>query len=36
MEPADLWRMSDAAMYQAKQEGGNRYRLFSRLADREG
>jgi diguanylate cyclase (GGDEF)-like protein len=34
--PADLWRMSDAAMYKAKKSGGNRYLLFSRLADREG
>ena len=32
-EPGDLWRMSDVAMYQAKQAGGNRYRLFSRLAE---
>jgi diguanylate cyclase (GGDEF)-like protein len=36
IEPADLWRMSDAAMYKAKKAGGNRYLLFSRLGDREG
>ena len=36
VEPADLWRMADTAMYQAKQAGGNRHRLFSRLAERQG
>jgi PAS domain-containing protein len=35
-DPADLWRMSDAAMYRAQKSGGNGHLLFSRLADREG
>ena len=28
-EPASLWTMADAAMYRAKQSGGNRYVFFS-------
>ncbi len=29
-EPAQLWSMADAAMYRAKQSGGNRHRFYSR------
>lgn len=29
-QPGELWRMADAAMYRAKQAGGNRHRFFNR------
>ncbi len=31
-DPAQLWTMADAAMYSAKQDGGNRHRACSRVA----
>jgi diguanylate cyclase (GGDEF)-like protein len=31
VELAELWRISDAAMYQAKKAGGNRYCLSARM-----
>ncbi|HEY0784769.1 MAG TPA: sensor domain-containing diguanylate cyclase [Acidobacteriaceae bacterium] len=34
-EAADLWRMSDVAMYKAKQAGGNRHQFFSSVGEEE-